>query len=280
MTASDRCKQRRNFDIYTGGNGMERFTLAQAAEWTKGETAGDAVLTAVSTDSRRIPQEALFLPLAGERFDGHDFIGKALENGAAAVMSHRACEEYPVPALYVGNTSQALLDLAGGYRMMCGGSVVGVTGSVGKTTTKELLYAVLAQQFRAEKTEGNLNNEIGLPLTLMRMTKDTEVMVAEMGMNHFGELSRMTASAQPDYAVITNIAPRTSSSSARARASAGPSSRFSRVCGRAALPFCAATSRCSGTSVTASAARSIPTAWRTRRATSSRTCIRTAALPS
>ena len=90
---------------------MERFTLAQAAEWTKGETAGDAVLTAVSTDSRRIPQEALFLPLAGERFDGHDFIGKALENGAAAVMSHRACEEYPVPALYVGNTSQALLDL-------------------------------------------------------------------------------------------------------------------------------------------------------------------------
>ena len=99
MTASDRCKQRRNFDIYTGGNGMERFTLAQAAEWTKGETAGDAVLTAVSTDSRRIPQEALFLPLAGERFDGHDFIGKALENGAAAVMSHRACEEYPVPAL-------------------------------------------------------------------------------------------------------------------------------------------------------------------------------------
>ena len=184
---------------------MERFTLAQAAEWTKGETAGDAVLTAVSTDSRRIPQEALFLPLAGERFDGHDFIGKALENGAAAVMSHRACEEYPVPALYVGNTSQALLDLAGGYRMMCGGSVVGVTGSVGKTTTKELLYAVLAQQFRAEKTEGNLNNEIGLPLTLMRMTKDTEVMVAEMGMNHFGEIEYLGAMVRPDIAVISNI---------------------------------------------------------------------------
>ena len=179
---------------------MERFTLAQAAEWTKGEAKGDVTLCAVSTDSRRIPEEALFLPLAGERFDGHDFIGKALENGAAAVMSHRECEEYPVPALYVENTSQALLDLAGGYRTM-----FGVTGSVGKTTTKELLYATLAQQFRAEKTEGNLNNEIGLPLTLMRMTRDTEVMVAEMGMNHFGELSRMTAAAQPDYAVITNI---------------------------------------------------------------------------
>ena len=203
--AESRCKQRRNLKFTLGGNGMERFTLAQAAEWTKGEAKGDVTLCAVSTDSRRIPEEALFLPLAGERFDGHDFIGKALENGAAAVMSHRECEEYPVPALYVENTSQALLDLAGGYRTMCGGVVVGVTGSVGKTTTKELLYATLAQQFRAEKTEGNLNNEIGLPLTLMRMTKDTEVMVAEMGMNHFGELSRMTAAAQPDYAVITNI---------------------------------------------------------------------------
>ena len=184
---------------------MERFTLAQAAEWTKGEAKGEAALTAVTTDSRQIPPDALFLPLKGERFDAHDFIGKAIENGAAAVMSHRENEEYPVPALYVENTSQALLDLAGGYRALCGGTVVGVTGSVGKTTTKELLFAVLREQFRAQKTEGNLNNEVGLPLTLMRMTKETEVMVAEMGMNHFGELSRMTAAAQPDYAVITNI---------------------------------------------------------------------------
>ena len=164
---------------------MERFTLAQAAAWTHGEAKGEAALTAVTTDSRQIPPEALFLPIKGERFDAHDFIGKAIENGAAAVMSHRENEEYPVPALYVENTSQALLDLAGGYRTMCGGKVVGVTGSVGKTTTKELLYAVLSQGFRAQKTEGNLNNEIGLPLTLMRMTRDTEVLVAEMGMNHF-----------------------------------------------------------------------------------------------
>ena len=184
---------------------MERFTLAQAAAWTHGEAKGEAALTAVTTDSRQIPPEALFLPIKGERFDAHDFIGKAIENGAAAVMSHRENEEYPVPALYVENTSQALLDLAGGYRTMCGGKVVGVTGSVGKTTTKELLYAVLSQGFRAQKTEGNLNNEIGLPLTLMRMTRDTEVLVAEMGMNHFGELSRMTAAARPNLAVITNI---------------------------------------------------------------------------
>ena len=188
-----------------GRKGMERFTLAQAAAWTGGEASGEAELTAVSTDSRQIPENALFLPIKGERFDAHDFIGKAIENGAAAVVSHRHNEEYPVPALYVGNTSQALLDLAGGYRQMCGGKVVGVTGSVGKTTTKELLYAVLSQGLRAQKTEGNLNNEIGLPLTLFGMTRDTEVMVAEMGMNHFGELSRMTAAAKPDIAVITNI---------------------------------------------------------------------------
>ena len=86
---------------------MERFTLAQAAEWTKGEARGEAALTAVTTDSRQIPPEALFLPIKGERFDAHDFIGKAIENGAAAVMSHRENEEYPVPALYVENTSQA-----------------------------------------------------------------------------------------------------------------------------------------------------------------------------
>ena len=83
---------------------MERFTLAQAAAWTHGEARGEAALTAVTTDSRQIPPEALFLPIKGERFDAHDFIGKAIENGAAAVMSHRENEEYPVPALYVENT--------------------------------------------------------------------------------------------------------------------------------------------------------------------------------
>ena len=184
---------------------MERFTLAQAAEWTGGKAHGAASLSSVSTDSRQIPPETLFLPLKGERFDAHDFIAKAVDNGAAAVVSHRQNETYPVPVLYVENTAQALLDLAGGYRRLCGGKVVGVTGSVGKTTTKELLYAVLRQQFCAQKTEGNLNNEVGLPLTLLQMTRKTEVMVAEMGMNHFGELSRMTAAAQPDIAVITNI---------------------------------------------------------------------------
>lgn len=184
---------------------MERFTLEQAAAWTNGEARGEAELSAISTDSRQIPAHALFLPIKGERFDAHDFIEKAVENGAAAIVSHRENEDYAVPTLYVRDTAQALLDIAGGYRRECGARVVGVTGSVGKTTTKELMYAVLSQQFRAQKTQGNLNNEIGLPLTLFQMTAETEVMVAEMGMNHFGELSRMTAAAQPDIAVITNI---------------------------------------------------------------------------
>lgn len=184
---------------------MERFTLEQAAAWTKGEAKGEAVLSAISTDSRQIPEQALFLPIKGERFDAHDFIEKAVGNGAAAVVSHRENETYPVPTLYVQDTAQALLDIAGGYRRECSARVIGVTGSVGKTTTKELMYAVLSQAFHAQKTQGNLNNEIGLPLTLFQMTADTEVMVAEMGMNHFGELSRMTAAAQPDIAVITNI---------------------------------------------------------------------------
>lgn len=184
---------------------MERFTLAQAAAWTKGEARGEAVLDAVSTDSRQIGANTLFIPIHGDNLDGHNFIDKAIDNGAAAIMSHRRNEEYDRPTLYVKNTSKALLDLAGGYRELCGGKVVGITGSVGKTTTKELTYAVLAEGFRAQKTEGNFNNEIGLPLTLFRMTRQTEVMVAEMGMNHFGELSRMTAAARPDLAVITNI---------------------------------------------------------------------------
>ena len=110
---------------------MEHFTLAQVAAWTGGEAKGEAELTAVSTDSRQIPPNALFLPIKGERFDAHDFIAKAVENGAAAVVSHRHAEEYPVPALYGENTSQALLDLAGGDGRLCAGGVVGVGAGVG-----------------------------------------------------------------------------------------------------------------------------------------------------
>lgn len=187
---------------------MEQFTLAQVAQWTGGTITESTptLLMNISTDSRNIPPDALFVPIVGERFDGHDFIQKAVMNGAAAVVSHHPNEKYTVPTVYVPHTSQALLDIAGGYRRLCGDSkIVAVTGSVGKTTTKELLYAALSPALRVKRNQGNLNNEIGLPLTLCQLTYDTQVMVTEMGMNHFGEISRMTAAARPDIAVITNI---------------------------------------------------------------------------
>ncbi len=169
-----------------------------------GECTGELEIPAVSTDSRTAGG-ALFLPLVGERFDAHDFIPQAVENGALAVVSHRRGERYPVPAIYVEDTAQALLDLAGGYRAQFPCPVVAVTGSVGKTTTKELLAAVLGEGFQVLKTPENKNNTIGMPLTALQMGYDTEAAVFEMGMNHFGEISKMAACGQPDIAVITNI---------------------------------------------------------------------------
>lgn len=182
------------------------MTLSDIASYAGGRIVGDDVcVQEISTDSRNIPVGALFVPLVGESFDGHDFIPVATQCGAAAVISAREGENYGVPTVYVTDTGAALLAIAHGYRETCGGKVIGVTGSVGKTTTKDMLHCVLATRFRAEKTQGNLNNEIGVPLTLFRMKQDTEVMVCEMGMNHAGELSRISQSAAPDLAVITNI---------------------------------------------------------------------------
>ena len=159
----------------------------------------------ISTDTRDIGADSIFFALRGATFDGNRFAAEALDKGAAYAVVDDPAAVTDDRMVLVGDTLGVLQELAREHRRRLAIPILAISGSNGKTTTKELLYAVLAQQFRAEKTEGNLNNEIGLPLTLMRMTKDTEVMVAEMGMNHFGELSRMTASAQPDYAVITNI---------------------------------------------------------------------------
>ncbi|MGN1030609.1 MAG: UDP-N-acetylmuramoyl-tripeptide--D-alanyl-D-alanine ligase [Butyricicoccaceae bacterium] len=185
---------------------MKPITLAQAAEYTGGAVAGDAsvVIRGISTDSRSIPENGLYLPIIGERFDGHDFIASAVQNGAMAVVSDRDVD-CGVPVLRVDDTRRALLALAGGYRSLFDIPVVGVTGSVGKTTTKEMLASVLSQKFETLYTQGNLNNEIGMPLTVFRMEESTQAAVLEMGMNHFGEISRMTVQAQPTIGVITNI---------------------------------------------------------------------------
>ncbi|MDO5548201.1 MAG: UDP-N-acetylmuramoyl-tripeptide--D-alanyl-D-alanine ligase [Eubacteriales bacterium] len=185
---------------------MKPLTVAQAASFAGGRVVGDETvcITGISTDSRSIPEGALFLALCGERFDGHKFIGKAIENGAAAVVSSEEID-VPVPVIRVEDTGRALLALAGGYRSLFHMPVVGITGSVGKTTTKEMTASVLREKYRTMYTQGNLNNEIGMPLTVFRMEDETEAAVLEMGMSDFQEISRMTAQAKPDIAVITNI---------------------------------------------------------------------------
>lgn len=184
---------------------MQQFTLSQAAAWTGGTCTEDVTITKVVRDAREAQAGSLFVAIQGERFDGHDFIAQAVEHGAAAVLTHRKDETYPIPALYVADTRQALLDLAGGYREQFDCPVVAVTGSVGKTTTKEMIAAVLSERYETLKTQGNLNNTIGMPFTALELSQDTEAAVFEMGMSGFGEIAAMAACGQPNIAVITMI---------------------------------------------------------------------------
>ncbi len=166
----------------------------------------NSVITSVSTDTRTLCDGAVFVALKGENSDGHNFIPVASERGAlCAVAESSAALPDGIPLILVENTSQALLDLAAAYRREMKTPIVAVTGSVGKTSTRGMIASVLSQKYKTLATEGNFNNEIGVPLTLFRLTREHEAAVIEMGMNHFGELSRITASAQPDTVVITNV---------------------------------------------------------------------------
>ncbi len=185
---------------------MKAIPLTQAAADTHGILKGeDGIITQISTNSKEIPENCLFLPLKGERFDGHDFIQSAVENGAAAVMSHKKGLSLSVSVIEVEDTRQALLDLAAGYRSRFPIPVVGLTGSVGKTTTKEMVWSVLSQKYDTLKTEGNFNNQVGLPKTIFRLEDHHQAAVLEMGMSDFREIASMTAAARPDVAIITNI---------------------------------------------------------------------------
>jgi UDP-N-acetylmuramoyl-tripeptide--D-alanyl-D-alanine ligase len=164
----------------------------------------DTVIESVSTNSREMGVNTLFVPLKGERFDAHDFIDGAVEGGAVAVVSQRECS-INVPVLYVDDTHKALGDIARYYRESMPVKVVGITGSVGKTTTKDMIANVLSQRYNTLKTEGNFNNDIGVPLTLFRLEEDNEVAVIEMGMNHFDEIKYLAGIAKPDIGVITNV---------------------------------------------------------------------------
>ena len=168
---------------------------------------GAAPVTAVSTDSRRIAPGCLFLPLTGEKFDGHDFLDKALSAGAAGCLCAKLPETLRPGKFYirVADTRLALRALASAYRDRFDIPFVQITGSVGKTTTKEMISAVLGAQFRVLKTPENFNNDIGTPLTLLGLGPEHQAAVIETGMNHFGEIRYLGEMVRPDIAVISNI---------------------------------------------------------------------------
>ena len=186
------------------GNG--NISLKQAALWCGGTVApafAEVSFCGANFDSRNLQEGELFVAVTGAR-NGHDFILDALEKGAAAVLVSEPVRE-DIPAIYVSNTVTALQDIARGYRESLSLRVVGVTGSVGKTTTKEMIAAVLGTTYRTQKTPENFNNGLGLPVTVLRLDRSDEAAVLEMGMNHFGEIALLTRIAQPDIAVITNV---------------------------------------------------------------------------
>jgi len=188
---------------------IEPVTLIEIAEAAGGSIVfgnGDEIITAISTDSRHCDNGEMFIAISGEKFDGNQFIPDACRNGASGYISDADCTFDGCRfAVKVDNTRRALLKIASFYRKRFNINIVGLTGSVGKTTTKELIAAALSEEKSVIKTQGNFNNEIGLPLTLFGIRKEHEIGVIEMGMSNFGEISALTQCAKPDVAIITNI---------------------------------------------------------------------------
>ena len=182
------------------------ITLKQAAAWCGGTVApefADLTFCGANFDTRRLQAQELFVALVGAR-NGHVFARTAMEKGAAAVLASEMTDA-DIPTIYVEDTEKALREIAEKRREQLSLRCVGITGSVGKTTTKEMIAAVLETTFVTQKTAENFNNGIGLPVTVLGLYEDCEAAVLEMGMNHFGEISALTRIAQPDIAVITNI---------------------------------------------------------------------------
>lgn len=187
-----------------------RLSLEQVVNLTEGRLSGGTsglIIEGISTDSRTIRPGQLFVPLRGENFDGHDFLVRALRNGAAACLSEEVIAGLSIPVVRVEDTLKALGDLAAGVRKEFTGPVVAVTGSSGKTTTKEMLATVMNETGPGLKTEGNFNNLIGLPLTLFRMEPECGWAVLEMGMSERREIARLAEIARPNVGVITNVGP-------------------------------------------------------------------------
>lgn len=190
---------------------MIKRTLQQIAEMIKVENDvapfKDTTVHGVSIDSRKITHGNLFIPFKGENSDGHRFVEEAIKNGAAAAFWQKDVPNPPLhlPILVVEDTLIALQELARKYRNELNVKVVGITGSNGKTTTKDITANLLSLKYKVQKTEGNYNNEIGLPLTILGLERDTEIAVLEMGMSSKGEIDFLTRLARPEAAIITNI---------------------------------------------------------------------------
>ncbi len=183
------------------------WRLREAADALDGEwSGGDAAFTAVSTDTRQLPPGALFVALTGPNFDGHDFVAVARERGACAALVSRPVDD-PLPQMRVADTRLALGRLAATWRSRFRRPLIALTGSNGKTTLKEMIAAILRVRGATLATEGNLNNDIGVPLTLLRLNGEHAYAVIEMGANHPGEIAYLTDLVRPDVAIINNAGP-------------------------------------------------------------------------
>lgn len=184
---------------------LRNITRACQGTYHGNESLLDREVAGVTIDSRKVEKDFLFVAINGERFNAHQFIPDTIEKGALCVVSHEDLGDTDYPYILVEATGQALLDIAKLYRDSFDVKVVGITGSVGKTSTKEMIASVLAQKYNVHKTQGNFNNECGLPLTIFEMNEEHQVSVLEMGINHFGEMRNLSTVASPDICVITNI---------------------------------------------------------------------------
>ncbi len=189
---------------------MRNMTLANIAAACEGIYYGSEELknievTDITTDSRKVTKGSLFVAICGAHSDGHDFIAGSYEQGAVCAISEKELPDNTGAYIRVNSSIEALGKLAAFYRSQLSLTVIGITGSVGKTSTKEAVAGVLSQHYKVLKTQGNFNNEIGLPLTVFRLTEEDEAAVLEMGISDFGEMHRLSRIARPDICIITNI---------------------------------------------------------------------------
>lgn len=189
---------------------MKNLSLRNITQACDGSYHGDPALLDIEVegvviDSRKVKKGDLFVAIDGVKVNAHKFIPDTIEKGALCVVSHEDLGETDFPYILVESTGQALLDIAKLYRNSFDVKVVGISGSVGKTSTKEMIASVLSQKYCVHKTLGNFNNEWGLPITIFEMNESHEIAVLEMGVNHFGEMRRLSSVSQPDICVLTNI---------------------------------------------------------------------------